>query len=189
MTKDSMDARSGLSQGLLAALGQKKPWMLDSLAREFCVTERDVAMALPPEMCAFVAGVDFVRVWEALGEWEKATLIVRHEGHVLEISCRIPSGSPGHGFYNLRQGEALGGHIRADAISDAAFLSMPFMGLESHSVQFFDAEGHVVFSVYAGREDHRILPSVKEAFLRLRRQMSEQQRSAPADGEKAGPGA
>ena len=69
--------------------------------------------------------------------------------------------------------EALGGHIRTDAVTDIAFLSMPFMGLESHSVQFFNAEGAVVFSIYAGRENHSIIPSVREAFLKLRKEMSE----------------
>ena len=157
-----------LSQAVSAALMQKKPWMLSSLAREFHVSEKEVARALPGEMCAFTGGENFTRVWEALGTWEKATFIVQHEGHVLEVKCRIPAGRPGHGYYNLMGDEALGGHIKADAITDIAFLSMPFMGLESHSVQFFNAGGHVVFSVYAGRENHRILPSVKEAFLNMK---------------------
>ena len=54
-----------------------------------------------------------------------------------------------------------------------AFLSMPFMGLESHSVQFFDAGGGVVFSVYAGRENHRIIPSVKASFLSMKKELAD----------------
>ena len=42
---------------------------------------------------------------------------------------------------------------------------MPFMGRESLSVLFFDAEGRVSFSVYAGRENHQIIESVKTAFF------------------------
>ena len=164
--------KGALAPALAAALEQKKPWMLASLAREFHVTEKDVAEQLPEGMCVFTPGENFIRVWEALGEWEKATFIVQHEGHVLEIRGRIPAGRSGHGYYNLMGGEALGGHIRADAVSAVAFLSMPFMGLESHSVQFFNAEGSVSFAVYAGRENHVVLPSVKEAFLRLRRDMT-----------------
>ncbi|WP_295638655.1 heme utilization cystosolic carrier protein HutX [uncultured Mailhella sp.] len=165
-------ASSGLTQGLVSALEQKKPWMLGSLAREFNVTERDVALALPEGMCALTSGENFVKVWEGLGAWEKAAFIVQHEGHVMEISCRIPAGSMGHGFYNLRSGEALGGHLRADAVSDIVFLSMPFMGLESHSVQFFHAGGSVAFAVYAGRENRRIIPSVKASFLNMRRALT-----------------
>lgn len=164
--------KDGLAEAIASALEQKKPWMLSSLAREYHVTEKDVAEHLPEGMCAFTSGENFLRVWEALGTWEKAVFIVEHEGHVLEIRGRIPAGRSGHGYYNLMGGEALGGHIRADAVSAVAFLSMPFMGLESHSVQFFNAEGSVSFAVYAGRENHVVLPSVKEAFLRLRRDMT-----------------
>lgn len=168
MTECRPAGNAGLAQALKAALEQRKPWMLTSLAREFSVTEKQVAEALPEDMCAFAPGSSFIKVWESLATWESATFIVQHEGHVLEIQGRIPAGTPGHGYYNLADGEALGGHIRADAVADMAFLSMPFMGLESHSVQFFDAHGHVAFSVYAGRENHRIIPSVREAFFRLR---------------------
>ena len=46
---------------------------------------------------------------------------------------------------------------------------MPFMGLESHSVQFFDADGHVAFSIYAGRgDDKKILPEIRESFFALK---------------------
>ncbi len=165
-------ASSRLTQGLVSALEQKKPWMLESLAREFNVTEKDVALALPEGMCAFTSGDNFVKVWEGLGAWEKAVFIVQHEGHVVEVAGRIPPGRFGHGFYNLGEGEALGGHIRADAVSDIAFLSMPFMGMESHSVQFFHAGGGVAFAVYAGSENHRIIPSVRTAFLDMRKAMT-----------------
>ncbi len=164
--------KGGLAPALAAALEQKKPWMLASLAREFHVTEKEVAEHLPEGMCIFTSGAHFVRVWEEIGAWEKATFIVEHEGHVLEIRGRIPAGRSGHGYYNLMGEEALGGHIRADAVSAIAFLSMPFMGMESHSVQFFNAEGAVVFSIYAGRENHNIIPSVREAFLKLRREVA-----------------
>ena len=172
MTDCGTALTDGLVQGVAAALEQKRPWMLSSLADEFGVTEKAVAELLPEGMCAFTGGENFIRVWEALGEWEAATFIMQHEGNVVEVRGRIPKGTSGHGYYNLSGHEALGGHLRADAVTDMAFLSMPFMGLESHSVQFFNAEGHVVFSVYAGRENHRIIPSVKVSFLHLRREMT-----------------
>ena len=165
-------ASSNLAESVAAALEQRKPWMLSSLAGMFNVTEKQAAQALPEGMCAFASGGDFAGIWEALGEWEKATFIVQHEGHVFEVSGRIPAGTPGNGNCNLAAGEALGGHIRADLIADIAFLSLPFMGLESHSVQFFDGRGGVAFAVYAGREHHRILPSVRAAFFALRRKMT-----------------
>lgn len=66
----------------------------------------------------------------------------------------------------------VGGHLRADTVTEIAFLSMPFMGLESHSVQFFNAGGKVMFAVYAGREHHRIVPSVRTSFLAMKRKFA-----------------
>ena len=165
--------RSGeLCMSVMDALEQKKPWMLSSLAQKFGVSERDVAAVLPEDRCAFTSGAHFISVWEGLKAWERATFIMQLEGHVMEVKGRIPAGTPGRGYYNLAGQEALSGHIRADAVAEIAFLSMPFMGLESHSVQFFNNRGDVVFSVYAGRENHNILPSVRASFFRLRREMT-----------------
>ena len=42
------------------------------------------------------------------------------------------------------------------------------MGRESLSVQFFTRAGNLAFAVYAGREDHRIVDSVREAFRTMK---------------------
>ena len=42
------------------------------------------------------------------------------------------------------------------------------MGLESHSVQFFNAAGMVLFSVYVGRENRQLIPAARESFFALR---------------------
>ena len=42
------------------------------------------------------------------------------------------------------------------------------MGLESHSVQFFDTAGAVLFSVYVGRENKKLMPEAREGFFSLR---------------------
>lgn len=161
-----------LSQALASSLAEKKPWTLASLAQEYKLTEKEVAKNLPEDMCAFTSGKHFIQVWEALVSWEKATLIVQHKSHVFEVKCQVPVGKPGHGYYNIMGEEGLGGHIKVDAITDIAFLSMPFMGLESYSVQFFNAEGEVAFALYAGRENHKIILSVKESFLKLKQKLA-----------------
>ena len=94
--------------------------------------------------------------------------IMRHGGSVVEIKGQIPAGKHGGGYFNLDHGCPLGGHICSNNIAHMAFLSLPFMGLESHSIQFFDAAGAVVFSIYVGRENRALIPSVKERFLALR---------------------
>ena len=42
------------------------------------------------------------------------------------------------------------------------------MGLESHSVQFFNTAGTVLFSVYVGRENRQLIPAARESFFALR---------------------
>lgn len=160
--------KNELQENVLRVLEQKKPVMLAMLADEFNVTEKEIAEVLPPEMCSLADGSHFDAVWKNIASWEKATFIVQHGGHVIEIKCTVPMGTYGRGYYNLTGESPLGGHIKADAIAHIGFLSMPFMGLESHSVQFFDEAGAVCFSVYVGRENKALLPSAKQAFLTLK---------------------
>ena len=163
------EARPELAAKIAEALKEKKPVMLASLAAQFGVSEKEIAEAMPEEMAKVIGGENFQTVWEALTSWDKATFIVQHGGHVIEIKTRIAAGKFGHGYYNIMGSEAVGGHLKADAIAHIGFLSMPFMGLESHSVQFFDADGHVAFSIYAGRgDDRKILPEIRESFFALK---------------------
>ena len=120
-----------------------------------------------------IAGSAFEEIWRRISEWEKATFIVQHKGHVIEVQGRIKAGKIGNGYYNIFGDEGLGGHIKADAVTDIAFLSMPFMGKESHSLQFFGADGEVAFSVYLGRRNHEIISSVRESFMRMKAEAQE----------------
>ncbi len=149
-------------------LKQSRPWMLSSLAQECGITEMEVALALPEEMCAIIDGSNFEAIWRQISGWEKATFIMQHRGHVIEVQGKINAGKIGHGYYNIFGEEGLCGHIKADAIVCIAFLSMPFMGKESHSLQFFDADGSVLFSVYLGRRNHEIIPSVRDQFMEMK---------------------
>ena len=81
---------------------------------------------------------------------------------------KIPEGRHGHGYFNLSGGSGLGGHLKIDDLGHICFLSLPFMGLESHSVQFFNAAGTVLFSVYVGRENRQLIPAARESFFALR---------------------
>jgi heme iron utilization protein len=49
-------------------------------------------------------------------------------------------------------------------------VSKPFMGLESHSVRFYNEKGEAMFAVYVGREGRALIPSVREGFMALRRE-------------------
>lgn len=157
-----------LNEKIAQRITDKKPLMLGMMAKEFGATELEVAKALPKEMRAFAPKESFDAVWTELTSWEKATFIMQSKGTVLEIKGTIPPGKHGHGYFNLMGESGVGGHLKVDDLAAICFMSMPFMGLESHSVQFFNADGEVKFSVYAGREGKVLIPAVCESFLRLK---------------------
>lgn len=175
MTDTASHNPADLQQAVAACIQEKKPVMLGSMAARFNVSEYDIARVLPADMRAFAPAHAFDQIWAGLADWEKATFIVEHLGSVLEIKTPIPQGTYGHGWFNLTGNSPLGGHLKMDDLKAVAFLSMPFMGLESLSLQFFNTDGAVKFSIYAGRdEQRRIIPSVRESFFRLRDALCEE---------------
>lgn len=150
-------------------MNAKFPVTVSSIAGKLGMTEIEAARRLPADRVSFVTGdmnERFDDLWAALAAWEKATLFITHEGHVFEIAAKLSTGKRAMGYYNILAKDAVvGGHLAYENIKAAAFVTMPFMGRESLSVLFFDAEGRVSFSVYAGRENHRIIESVKTAFF------------------------
>ena len=169
MTIERITTTEAESAAIAELMRAKFPVTLSSIAGKLGMTELEAARRMPADIVSFVSGdasERFDELWASLADWEKATLFIIHGGHVFEIAAKLSAGKRAQGYYNILQKSAVvGGHIRPEAISAAAFLTMPFMGRESLSVVFFDAEGHVSFSVYAGRENHQIIPSVKDAFL------------------------
>ena len=132
------------------------------------VSPEAIAAKIDEAARAFAGKDAFDTVWQALASWENATFIMAHLGSVIEIKGKIPEGRHGHGYFNLSGGSGLGGHLKIDDLGHICFLSLPFMGLESHSVQFFNAAGTVLFSVYVGRENRQLIPAARESFFALR---------------------
>ena len=152
------------------ALAENKgPVMPATLAGRFGVTELEAVRALPDEMRAFAPATAFDDIWAELATWPSATVIVQHMGCVFEIKTALVPGKHGHGYFNLFGDAPLGGHLKVDGLDCVCFLSMPFMGRESHSLQFFHSSGEVMFSVYVGRENHQIIPAARESFLVMKK--------------------
>ncbi len=156
-----------LKEDLPALLQEKKPFTITTFASMYGVSDLEVCYALPEGMCVMADGSCFEDVWQELSTWKQATVIIQYKGSAFEISTTISKGSVGHGFYNMMGAETFGGHIKHTNISTIAFTSVPFMGLESYSVLFFDKSGGLIFSVYVGRENRSLIESAKSSFLKL----------------------
>ncbi len=153
-------------------LAEDPNFMPQMLAENLGVPVRRIVEALPDGMRSRAPGEAFIPIWEAMAEWEKVTFMASTPGAILEIACRLPKGKTGHGMYNLMDKTApLGGHLLMAKVDSIWFVSKQVFGLESHSVQFYDAAGQQCFGVYLGRDEKRqIIPSVKEGFFALKAQ-------------------
>ncbi len=163
-----------LTQEIVAAVRErveKNPsLMLGNLARELGIPEGAAVQALPNEMRQAAPASDFAAIWDEMAGWEKVTFIAQNAGIILEYGGRLPRGAFGHGMFNLHEPDhPLGGHILFERIGAVFLVSKPFFKLESHSVQFFTAQGEQAFGVYVGRDEKRqLLPAVRQAFMALR---------------------
>jgi putative heme utilization carrier protein HutX len=88
---------------------------------------------------------------------------------VVECAGKLPAGSFGRGYYNIHGDSPIGGHIKADNCQAIAFVSRPFMGRASLSIQFFNADGEAMFKIFVRRDAAReLLPDQVTKFEALR---------------------
>ncbi len=157
------------SMTLAERLAKNPDGILERIATEHGVSTHDVVAALPAAHRTLVGGDRFSEVMEDLQSWGEVLFIVHTPDIVLECVGRIPPGSVGHGYFNLHGDSPIGGHIRYEACTAIAFVSRPFMGRQSCSVQFFNAAGEAMFKVFVRRDSARnLLPGQVANFEALR---------------------
>lgn len=131
--------------------------VLEAVAARHGVSLQAAVECLPPAMWTRIDGEHFVAVMQDLAEWGDVTVIVHTKDVILEFDGPVPAGSLGHGFYNLKGKGGLHGHLRAENCRAILFLRRPFMGSDTASVQFFNADGEAMFKVFVGRDAERRL--------------------------------
>jgi len=131
--------------------------ILEQIARDYAVSTFDVVEALPAEHRAILPGAKFEEVMGALTEWGEILFIVHTADIVLECAGKIPPGSFARGYFNLHGDSPIGGHLKAENCKHIAFVSRPFMGRPSRSLQFFNAAGEAMFKIFVRRDKERNL--------------------------------
>jgi putative heme utilization carrier protein HutX len=156
-----------------AAIAAKPDGILEMVAEQHAVPLQTVVDCLPGEAAVRVDGAKFVEVLGDIAEWGDITFICHSKDAVIEVSGPLPIGKMGHGMYNLQGGKTgLSGHLRPERCAAIYFVSRPFMGVETRSVQFFNAAGEAMFKIYVGRDEQRQLRADQvERFERLRAAM------------------
>jgi heme iron utilization protein len=128
-----------------------------------------VVRALPADHRAIVAGSLFEKIFAELTGWGEVLFIVHTPDIVLECAGKIPPGSFGRGYFNIHGDSPIGGHLKADHCTHIAFVSRPFMGRPSRSLQFFNGAGEAMFKIFVRRDDKReLLPEQVARFDTLR---------------------
>ncbi|BCL74991.1 hypothetical protein JHS3_07270 [Jeongeupia sp. HS-3] len=144
--------------------------ILENLAREYGVSLLDVVTAMPeatPEASrTLLPGERFAEVMADISDWGDVTVLTHSADAILEFHGRVPVGRSAHGFFNLRGGGALSGHIRTDRCKTIALVERPFMGLATASVIFFNPEGAAMYKVFVHRNKDKSLDA--EQLLRFR---------------------
>jgi heme iron utilization protein len=158
-----------VARSLAERLAQNPDGVLERIAVEHGVSTVDVVAALPTEYRTIVSGTLFQDVMTDLEAWGEVLFIVHTPDIVLECAGSIPPGSAGGGYYNLHGDSPIGGHIQYEACVSIAFVSRPFMGRQSCSIQFFNGMGEAMFKVFVRRDkDRNLLPEQIAKFETLR---------------------
>ena len=154
---------------LAERLAQSADGILEQIARDYGVSTFEVVRALPADHRSIVAGSLFEEIFAELTSWGEVLFIVHTADIVLECAGKIPPGTFARGYFNLHGDSPIGGHLKAENCTHIAFVSRPFMGRPSRSLQFFNGAGEAMFKIFVRRDDKReLLPEQLARFDALR---------------------
>jgi hypothetical protein len=143
-----------------------------TVAEELGITEMELLMNMP-DMAVAVSKDEFDNIITEVSKWGNILVVVQNESTILEIESSFPMGYCAHGYYNFRDQNTLGGHIKIADLSAIFFVDRPFMGMESHSIQFFDQNGSAMFKLFVGRDDEGYsISEQKERYLSFKERLT-----------------
>ena len=158
---------------LAERLAQSADGILEQIARDYGVSTFEVVRALPADHRSIVAGAQFETIFAELTSWGEVLFIVHTPDIVLECAGKIPPGSSARGYFNIHGDSPIGGHLKAENCTHIAFVSRPFMGRPSRSLQFFNGAGEAMFKIFVRRDDKReLLPEQLARFDALREKLA-----------------
>ena len=145
--------------------------VVEQIARDYGVSPLEVIRHLPAEHRTIAPKEVFEPIMGALTAWGEVLLIVHTPDIVLECAGKIPPGSSSRGYFNIHGDSPIGGHIKAENCAAIVFVSRPFMGRASRSIQFFNGAGEAMFKVFVRRDEKReMLPHQVALFDALRQE-------------------
>ena len=152
-----------------AALAEKPDGVIEQIAAKAEVSPADVLAVLPDGAAGIVPADRWDAIWQDLSTWGDVLMIVHTDDIVLEVEGPLPTGSEGHGWFNIHGDSPIGGHIRKDRCQSIVFVDRGFHGRRSCSVWFMNAEGRAMFKIFVRRDAERaLIPEQLARFEALR---------------------
>jgi heme iron utilization protein len=143
--------------------------ILEALAGQHGLSLQAVIECLPDANRAMAPGALAEAALQDIAGWGELTVLMHTRDAILECKGPLPAGRFAHGYYNIGAGSPISGHLRLDRCAALAFIRRPFMGADSCSVCFLNAEGEAMFKVFVGRDEKRVLRADQvERFAALR---------------------
>ena len=163
-------SEASVARPLLAErLAQSADGVLEQIARDYGVSTFEVVRALPAEHRAPSCPARASRTSCRAHHWGEVLFIVHTADIVLECAGKMPPGSFARGYFNIHGDSPIGGHLKAENCTHIAFVSRPFMGRASRSLQFFNGAGEAMFKIFVRRDEEReLLPEQVQRFDELR---------------------
>jgi putative heme utilization carrier protein HutX len=157
---------STVSSELGSKLAADPGVIIETIAKEYDVTLRQVVDAFHADMRKFAPGATFIEVMTDVANWGVVTVIINTDDGVMEFTGPVPSGKIGHGYYNLGGSTGFHGHLRHERCAGIAFLERPLFGRLSAAILFFNLDGGVMFKIFVGRDEKRELLADQLAAFR-----------------------
>jgi len=154
---------SGLDTARIAELYAKKPAPMPfAAAPQLKLPEVLVASGVPAVYGVGIDGSHWRSVWDSLGTWDSATVLITKGGNAFEIETKISAGKPStrSQYFNLAHDAPLGGHLRPDLITAIHAFQLPASEGMARGVLFYDASGESVYGVFVPGEGSE--PSAKQ---------------------------
>lgn len=142
--------------------------IVETVAKEFGVTVREVVEALPEANRRFAPGSAFAEVMNEVADWGPVTLIIHTEDGVNEFTGPIAAGKISQDYYNIGGSTGFHGHLRFARCARIAFVERPLFGRLSVSMLFINVDGGIMHKIFVGRDEKReLLPDQLAKFRAL----------------------
>lgn len=126
-----------------------------------------VLQSLPRTVSYEIYKPNFENIWNSMAAWGDVSVIIRLNGHIIEVHGPIYSGKPStrSNFFNIHSdGNGFSGHLRPDNLMAVQVLNMTGQKRSLQGINFIGRDGELDFGVYLPSEGSQATDNQVSAF-------------------------